>query len=72
MPSDKKIHGSEGICADVELTPTQRNVVIEDKLSNLAPIMRCTLAAFHRAKELLENGRIDWRKALERAKQRSL
>ena len=69
MPKDENGKG-EGFCAEVELTPVQCNDVIENKLENLVPVMRCTLAAFRHAEDVLANGKIDWRKALERAKQR--
>ncbi len=55
---------------EVALTPVECNEVIEDKLANLFPVMRCTLVAFQRAQDMLENGKIDWREALKRAKQR--
>ncbi len=70
MPNDDGKTGRPDFCAEVEMTPVQCNAVIENNLSNLLPVMRCTLAAFHRAQDMLENGKIDWRKALKRAKQR--
>lgn len=60
----------EEFCAEVEMTLTQCNEVIEDKLTNLLPVMNCTLSSMQRAEDVLANGKIDWRKALERAKKR--
>ena len=68
MPSEESER--EGFCAEVEMTPTQCNEVIEDKLTNLLPVMNCTLSSMRRVEDLLANGRIDWRKALERAKKK--
>lgn len=70
MPKNGDMAEREGFCAEVEMTPVQCNEVIEDKLENLLPVLRCTLAAFQRAQDMLENGKIDWRKALARAKKR--
>jgi hypothetical protein len=56
--------------AEVEMTPTQCNEVIEDKLSHLLPVMKTTLAIFQRVNDAMENGRINWRKALEKAKKK--
>jgi hypothetical protein len=68
MPDDPTER--EGLCAEVEMTPVQCNEVIEDKLTNLLPVLNCTLSTMRRVEDKLANGRIDWRKALQRAKQR--
>lgn len=60
----------EEFCAEVEMTPAQCNEVVEDKLANLLPAMRSTLSTMQRVEDMLANGRIDWRKALQRAKKK--
>lgn len=57
-------------CTEVEMTPTQCNAVIEDKLTHLLPVAQNTLAIFLRVEDALKNGEIDWRKAFKRAKRR--
>lgn len=70
MSSYTGTSGGEGLCEAVVMTPTQHNEVIEDKLTNLVPVLKCTLSAFQRVDEIFQNGGINWRRALERAKQK--
>lgn len=71
MSSDGIAAEKEGTCGEVEMTPTQHNEVVEDKLVNLGLVMQCTLTAFRRVEGILQNGKIDWRKALARAIKRT-
>lgn len=70
MSSDDDTQEQGNLCAGVEMTPVQCNEVIEGKLAMLVPVLKCTLSAFQRVENILQNGKIDWRKALERAKRR--
>ena len=55
------------LCEEVQMTPVQCNVVIENKLENLQPVMECTLAEMQRLREGLSNGEISWTELLKRA-----
>jgi len=59
---------TSGFCSRVQLTPTQCNEVIVDKLASLMPLAACTLDVFSRVNHALKNGGINWKRAFERAK----
>ena len=52
----------------VEMTPTQLNEVIEEKLTHLKPAFENLLGEMVRFKEDLSNGKIHWKDILDRAK----
>jgi len=56
-------------CEEVNLTPAQCNVIIEDKLAYLLPVLECALTTFKQVNERLANGEISWRRLLSRAKE---
>ena len=58
----------KSLCAEVRMTPEQCNVVIEDKLTHLLPILECALASMKQVSERLANGEISWRKLLQNAR----
>lgn len=57
-------------CNEVDMTPSQCNEVVEDKLSHLEPVLKCALVSFQRIEHVLANGGFNWRVALENAKKR--
>ncbi len=56
--------------SNATLSPAQSNVVIEDKLTHLLPTMEYALRTFERTADALANGQVNWRRLLERAKQK--
>lgn len=62
--------GPVGICAEVQLTPTQCNAVLEERLEHLRPAMECALGVMNHVCESLANGGFNWRRALARAKKK--
>jgi hypothetical protein len=52
---------------EVAMTPVQLNVVIEEKLVHLKPVLECALAELIRAKDAISNGEVSWRKLFDRA-----
>jgi hypothetical protein len=59
---------SEYWARTVELTPTQLNDVILEKLTHLKPAFDSLLCEMERFKEDLSNGKIHWKTILDRAK----
>ena len=54
-------------CDEVQMTPVQCNVVIENKLENLQPMLELTLTELTRLRDGLANGEIHWGDLLKRA-----
>ena len=69
--STELVDDKRGFCGEVSMTPAQCNVVLEDKLGHLMPLLSCALVTMERVKLALSNGAIDWRGALRRAKVRT-
>lgn len=69
MPNDETDR-NDGFCAEVQMTPTQCNTVIEEKLDHLEPVFQCVLSSLEHVSDVLANGGVNWRRAFQRAKQR--
>lgn len=70
MPSETAPK-DDGLCDEVQMTPVQCNEVIEDNLVHLMPLMKSTLGSMERVNDALENGGVNWRRALQRAKKKA-
>jgi len=51
----------------VQMTAVMCNAVIEEKLTQLRPVMECALVELQRLREDLSNGEISWSELLKRA-----
>lgn len=69
MPGNE-MDGHSAFCAGVQMTPTQCNAVIEEKLLHLEPVLQCALDSLEHVNAVLANGGVNWRRAFHRAKQR--
>lgn len=63
---------ARAFCEEVEMTPSQCNEVVEDKLDHLRPVLQCALDVFQRVEHALANGACNWRVSLANAKKRVL
>lgn len=59
-------------CNEVDMTPSQCNEIVEDKLAHLEPVFKCALVVFQRVEHVLANGGFNWRVALSRARKKAL
>ncbi len=73
MPDDiQKERTGPSIEVDTQLTPTQCNEIIEEKLTHLFPVLENALVSCQRVSYGLQNGEPNWSAVFKRAMERHL